>query len=251
MNIGISRVSRNVYLPFSQTNGLLCHIVTVPVPLLRLFQGLALILALTVPAIAEGTNSSLKPVGPGLFELGKVRLDKNNRTVSFPAVLNLSPGLIEYVVVTETGKIHESLFRTEAEPFQIHTAMLLLGAKGAGTNRFPEQANQPLPGNKVTIEVTWRMEGGARQNRRAEELVYNQQTKSTMSRGPWIYNGSRMFDGTFVAQQDGSIVSLIEDPDALINNPRLGRESDEIWEVKTNGLPPLNSPVEIKIKVGQ
>ena len=117
-------------------------------------------------------------------------------------------------VVTETGKIHESLFRTEAEPFQIHTAMLLLGAKGAGTNRFPEQANQPLPGDKVTIEVTWRMEGGAWQNRRAEELVYNQQTKSTMSRGPWIYNGSRMFDGTFVAQQDGSIVSLIEDPDA-------------------------------------
>ena len=220
------------------------------VPLPRLIEGLIVgFLPVFSGLAAEDTNAPLKGVGPGVFELGKVRLNKNERTVSFPAVVNLSPGLIEYMIVTETGKIHESLFRTEAEPFQIHTAMLLLGAKGAGTNRFPDQPNQPLPGDKVTLEVSWRAGGDRKESRRAEELVYNQETKSTMSRGHWTYNGSRIFEGTFVAQQDGSIVSLIEDPDALINNPRLGRESDEIWEVKTNGLPALNAPVEIKIKL--
>jgi hypothetical protein len=195
------------------------------------------------------TNAPLKAISPGVFELGKVRLNKDNKSVSFPAVVNLSPGLIEYVLVTENGKIHESLFRTEAEPFHIHTAMLLLGAKGAGTNHFPEQSTQPLPGDKVMIDVTWRDAKSRPHTRAVEEFVYNQQTKSTMSRGHWTYNGSRVFEGTFIAQQDGSIVSLIEDVDALINNPRPGRESDEIWEVSTNGLPALNTPVEVKIRL--
>jgi hypothetical protein len=201
------------------------------------------------PPPSAATNAPLKAVGPGLFEIGKVRLNKNEKSVSFPAVLNMSPGLVEYVLVTETGKIHESLLRTDAEPYQIHMAMLLLGAKGAGTNAFPQKPNDPLPGDKVVLDVAWKDARGAQQKRRAEELIYNEQTKSAMSRGPWVYNGSRLFEGTFIAQQDGSIVSLIEDPDALINNPRQGRENDEIWEVKTNGLPPVNAAVEVTIRL--
>jgi hypothetical protein len=207
---------------------------------------LLLLMASGAETTAPHTNAPLKAVAPGVFELGKVRLNKTEGSVSFPAVINLSPGLIEYLVVTENGKIHESLLRTEVEPFHIHTAMLLIGAKGAGTNMFPEKPTGALPGDKINLEVSWKIEG-KKHNRRGEELVYNGQTKSTMSQGHWIYNGSRIFEGTFIAQQDGSIVSLIEDPDALINNPRPGRESDEIWEVNTNGLPALNSPVEVKL----
>lgn len=200
---------------------------------------------------AETTNVApnvpLKSIGPGLFQLGKVRLDKNKKSVTFPAVLNLSPGLIEYVVVTETGKIHESLVRTDVEPYQIHTAMLLLGAKGAGTNTFPEEADSKLPGDKVQVELSWKDSEGTGQRSPIEDFVYNQQQNAAMSRGPWVYNGSRILEGTFIAQQDGSIVSLIADPDALINNPRPGRENDEIWQVRTNGLPPLNWPMEVTI----
>lgn len=193
------------------------------------------------------TNSPLKSIGPGLFQLGKVRLDKNKKSVTFPAVLNLSPGLIEYVVVTETGKIHESLVRTDVEPYQIHAALLLLGAKGAGTNAFPEEPNAKIPGDKVRVEVSWKNSDRAEKRAPIEDFVYNQQQQSAMSRGPWVYNGSRILEGTFIAQQDGSIVSLIADPDALINNPRPGRENDEIWQVRTNGLPPLNWPMEVTI----
>jgi len=195
------------------------------------------------------TNAPMKAIGPGLFEIGKVRLNKNDKSVTFPAVLNMSPGLVEYVLVTETGKIHESLLRTDAEPYQIHMAMLLLGAKGAGTNAFPQKPDEPLPGDKVLLDIAWKDARGKEQKHRAEELIFNEQTKSPMSRGPWVYNGSRVFEGTFIAQQDGSIIALIEDPDALVNNPRQGRENDEIWEVKTNGLPPLNTAVEVTIRL--
>lgn len=204
--------------------------------------------ALTLAPAAAPTNAPVKQLSPGVFEIGKVRLDKRQRTVSFPAVLNMNQALIEYLVVTSSGKTHESLLRTDVEPYQIHLAMLLLGAKGAGTNAFPESNALPLPGDKVAIELSWET-GGKEKRCRAEELVYNRQAKSAMVRGDWVYNGSRMVEGSFVAQQIGSIVSVIVDPDALINNPRPGREDDEIWEIKETGLPRLETPVQVTIKL--
>jgi hypothetical protein len=188
----------------------------------------------------------LKTIGPGLFEIGAVRFDKAARTVSFPATVNMKDGAIEYLIVTKNGKTHESLLRTEAEPQHIHLAMLLLGAKGAGTNLFPEEVTKPLPGDPISIELKC-LTGGKENRFRAEELVFNTQTKSVMVAGPWVYNGSRLVEGTFLAQRDGSIVTIMTDEDALINNPRVGRDNDKIWQPNASGLPPVDAPVEVII----
>jgi hypothetical protein len=201
---------------------------------------------ITAPTNAVSTTGPLRPIGPGLFELGQVRLDKRQRTVSFPSVLNMNEGLVEYLVVTPIGKTHESLLRTEAEPYQIHLAMLLLGAKGAGTNSLPEDARQPLPGDKVIIELTWT---NAPAPVRVEDLIYNRLTKSPTGRGHWSYTGSRTAAEGFAAQQSGSIVALITDADALINNPRPGRDNDEIWEVRVNRVPALDTPIQVTIRL--
>src|SRR6185312_704288 len=105
-------------------------------------------------------------------QIGLVRLDKHQKSVQFPAVLNQDHGLIEYLLVTARGKTHESLLKTEAEPYHIHVAMLLLGAKGAAqtkdllkvptgeyhvntpgsaTNRLAEL----LKGDAIRIELVW------------------------------------------------------------------------------------------------
>jgi hypothetical protein len=41
----------------------------------------------------------LKPIAPGVFELGLVTLNKRQRTVSFPATLNMDRGPVEYFLV--------------------------------------------------------------------------------------------------------------------------------------------------------
>ena len=201
---------------------------------------------------APGTGAShtnlLRQIGPGSFQLGKVRFDKKERTVRFPAVVNQAKGPIEYLIVTSYGKIHESLLRTDAEPYHIQLALLLLGAKGAGTNAFPDDEAHPLPGEAVTIEFNWKMRS-KETHAAAEQFIDNVETKSRMSPGNWVYNGSRIFNGAFMAQQDGSIVSVMVDADALINNPRPGRENDKIWLVHTAGLPPLNTPLEVVIRI--
>ena len=194
------------------------------------------------------TNAPLKQIRPGVFELGQVRLDKDKRTVSFPASVNQREGNIEYVVVTATGKTHESLLLTTAEPFHLQLAFLLLGAKGAGTNALPEDPARPLSGDKVEIAFNWN-EDGKMLRFRAEEFVHDRKAGGPARRGDWIYTGSRLRDDGFAAQLDGSIVSLITDADALINNPRPGREDDDNWLVRTNNLPPLHAPVEVTIRL--
>jgi hypothetical protein len=153
-------------------------------------------------------------------------------------------------VVHKTGKTHESIFRTEARPHDIHVALLLLGAKPAMTNSFGVDGQAPPAGDKVLINVIWTNKA-ARVSYPMEDLVLNRETKQTLSRGAWIYNGSNFSEGAFTAQRDGSIISIHIDPDALINNPRPGRENDDLYVPYAAKLPPLGTEVGIVIKLSR
>lgn len=199
-------------------------------------------------ARAALSNALLRPTSSNTFALGAVQLNVRDRTVSFPAVVNMEAGLIEYLLVTTTGKTHESLLRTEVAPHQIQLALLLLGARGAGTNAFPDSPSQPLPGDPVSLELVW-IDQGQPKRIRAEEAVRDRRRRRPATPGPWVYTGSRVVEGTFVAELLGSIVAIMEDPDALINNPRPGREDDENWEIQPGVMPPLDTPVQVIIRL--
>lgn len=199
-------------------------------------------------AVVTSTNSPFQRAGPSLLELGQVRLDQKTRIITFPATVNQRDVNVEYLVVTREGKTHESILRTDAEAMHLQLALLLIDAKGAGTNALPEAPSASLPGEKLVLEVTWKT-GATTNTVRAEELVLDLKSAAPAARGPWIYTGSRMREGALAAQADGSIVSLITDPDALINNPRPGREDDDRWKPNAAVLPPLNATVEVSIRV--
>ena len=82
-----------------------------------------------------------------------------------------------------------------------------------------------------------------------EDVVLNKETTNTLARGAWIYNGSNFSEGMFTAQRDGSIVSIRIDPDALINNPRPGRENDDLYRPHAEKLPPIGTAVVITIRL--
>lgn len=204
-----------------------------------------------VPTVAaQPTNPPVRQLGLGLFQVGEVRFDRELRTIQFPAAVNLLEGNIEYVVVHTTGKTHESLLRTGVQPLHVQLAFLLLGAKGTGTNQLSADPFVDLPGEKVQVELSW-VAAGKTNRASAEEFVQNRRSASPASRGAWVYTGSRLREDGFAAQLDGSIISLITDPDALVNNPRRGREDDDNWIVRTNGLPPLHAPVEVTFRLAK
>src|SRR5438045_5410029 len=124
--------------------------------------------------------------------------------------------------------------------------MLLLNAKGRGTNGFPQDKTKPPPGDPIDVEVIWKS-GNDQKRGRAEEFVFDVATRARMQNVKWIYNGSQMNDEGFAGQQTGSIISLIDDPDALINNPLPRRDDDDNWQVGTNRVAEIGAKVEVVI----
>ena len=198
----------------------------------------------------------MREVSPGIYEIGQIHLDQKARTVTFPAVLNMNDGNLEYLLVTEQGNTHESLLVSDVSPSDLHFAMLLLGAKGSGQHdgemppaqidsKFLKSAPK-MKGDNVNITVRWKA-GDTEKTMLAEDLITNTETKKPMERGPWVYNGSMFNDGHFLAQIEGAHVSLVTYPAALINNPRKGSDNDQIWIVNTKAIPAVKTPVDVII----
>lgn len=206
------------------------------------------------------TSAQEPSVNPGVaeeagvsFTIGKITVDKRARTVRFPATVNLADGALEYLLVTDKGKTHESLFATEVSPYKLNVAMLLLGVRPTAeiTEFPPEQltadslkATSELTGNKVDVLVSWKQGEDLRQIR-AEEWIDNSQTQAPMATGPWIYTGSVIYQKRFLAEEEGSLVALVTDPVALVNNPRAGNKDDSIWSARNDRIPKAGTPVEI------
>jgi hypothetical protein len=203
------------------------------------------------------TNTPVRLVQDGIYEIGAVRLDQRKRTVTFPAELNKSEGLMEYFLVTSYGKTHESILKTKARPYDIHLAMLLLGVHAPGTtNGTGEGLGGPvvhpsrdqLPGDKIEISVKWKA-GKDEAQHSVAEMIYKKDVRKLMEQGGWIYNGSVMAHNKFLAQSEGSIISLVTDRTALVNNMGPGHDNDLIWEPNATNLPPASAMVEVTMSI--
>tara|TARA_A100001037_G_C15123573_1_gene625066 strand:+ start:533 stop:1222 length:690 start_codon:yes stop_codon:yes gene_type:complete len=201
-----------------------------------------------LPGEKPPTKPKIKEIRPGVFQVGGVLLEKTKKQISFPVIINMHEGLIEYLLVSGKGKTHESLLVTRTEPFDIHVAMLLLGVKGAAGKKIPEDPRKPVPGETIALQLKWANKGKP-MSAPIEKFVQDRHHKKPMAPGPFVYNGSIVFDGMFIAHRDGNLFSLITDPAALANNPRMGRHDDENWEPIKKDLPPLDSNATLTVKL--
>jgi hypothetical protein len=203
-------------------------------------------------------STPIREISPGVLQIADVTINPSQRTVSFPARLNLDSSPMEYFLVTSWGKIHESVLQTSTQPYRIHVGMLLLGARGAGTNAgddgppvtfISHPPNIRIPGDNLAVEVSWTNAAGAEMRRRAGAMIFNREKNSIIEQDDWAYNGSRTYENYFVAQSDGSIVSLVTDPAALVNNNGPGHDNDGVWIPNATNLPPSNLTVQVTFKL--
>ncbi len=153
----------------------------------------------------------VKQLGSKLYRVGDVTVDAKLDTVVFPAKVNQLVGLIEYALVTEKGKIHESFLSTKASPSDIHGALLLLGAE---------------PGSLLSAVISWKngdnwvrkpisrcvgqypLEAASERDDKVTDKSFD--LKSVY----WKWTGSRL-KNALAADESGSILSLQPDFDAL------------------------------------
>jgi hypothetical protein len=196
--------------------------------------------------LEEWKNSAsqlIEKTGEHTFRVGIVQCDRATRTLTIPAQVNAREGLIEYALVTRQGKIHEALLATDAAPMHVQMAALLLGMA-------------PQPGSQnptaVMIEVEWATNGPMRKLALADLMTLangspENASDHTMARGSWNFTGSQIDARGFAAAREGSLVALIEDPAALIVNPRPGRHDDSLHLPNAAVLPGIGTPVSVRI----
>lgn len=195
-------------------------------------------------------NLKVEELAPGRFRIGRVRFDTRARTVSLPAEVHMRRGMIEYALTTEKGKAHEAMLTTKASPRDVHLACLLLGMTGSPPAGAAGEAMKLQRAQSVDISVSWETNGPVRTLPLASLLELAAcapgGTISPMPANPWHYTGSRFCGpAIFAAEAEGSLISLIRDDSALVNNPGPSRDDDTIHQPNSSALPPQGTPVTV------
>lgn len=207
------------------------------------------------PAQPEATDrhtpgiSPVEQVSPGIYRVGDIMINKTDRSVSFPAEVNMDKGLLEYVLVRSGGKTHESLLRTRIEPYNLQVACLLLGLEPTKTPLAFQGSPETPKGAHVSISITLK-DGKAVSPETWIVKTVNGKNENVTDLS-LVYTGSFISAGQFIAQLDGSIVAVFHDPAAMFDNASAGGESDKIWFVNEKAVPPVGTPVTLTIQVKQ
>ena len=201
---------------------------------------------------AESNQSrmpSLKKIGEDKFRFGEVMIDQKNRILEFNATSNQRNGLIEYALVHESGKTHESLFRTKVRPQILHASLLLL--KQPVESRFFENlwSEEPrkldLGKSRIRTEVQWD-QNGTLHTSSLEELSLNTKDKSSLRDGAFIFTGSKKIEGTYLAELSGSMIAVYADEEAVINSSDNDSNNDDGGIANEKQMPELETPVRIR-----
>lgn len=199
---------------------------------------------------------AIHPISPGVLGYDNITLDTNKREVRFNAVVNQTSMIIEYAIVHENGKTHESLLRTSISPFRLQTLLLIANASKI-LERLPEfdvegrEKPPATPRPKHRIQILLRdLRPEAKDSRpfALANWIQNADTGKPMQGEPWMYTGSRIYEGEYVAELEGDIVAVYLTPNAMFNSWVQGNNNDEIW-IPTEGIPPVDTPVEVIFKL--
>ncbi|SHK49271.1 hypothetical protein SAMN02745181_0009 [Rubritalea squalenifaciens DSM 18772] len=207
----------------------------------------------------DGETTSQKPVvkslGGGRYQIGKVILDKKNRAVHVPAEVNMTEGVVEYILVADSGKLHESVFSTSAKPADIHVACLLLGMKELPVAQWPKSYLQADKTSQVAVEIVWKSNGPLKRLPATECVLRTDSERldsggvGGLASGHWVYSGSNVRGGAFAASSEGSVISIIADDAALVNGLRPRNQDDTLYAANAKVLPNKNFKVEVVFKL--
>jgi len=226
------------------------------IPLLALIWGVLGIIPLTFAQSPDFKEKKLYPeikvLSSGVYDFGGIIIDQNDLSFSFEAKCNQISGLVEYALVHENGKTHESLFTTKIAPRLIHACFLLLKQKPDNfllkKEKFSEQEISALRKKSLETWVKWD-ENGSSCRKSLTSMTLNDLSKQTLKGKSFVFTGSKVVEGDYLAQMDGSIIAIYQDARAVINAIDELSSNDDVWLPNEVNLPPLGKNVWISINL--
>jgi hypothetical protein len=205
-----------------------------------------------IALLAEKTSEfpPVKKTESGLYQFGGILIDKEKKSFSFPAVCNQTSGLVEYALVHQNGKTHESLMRTEISPRMIHACLLLLKEKPEYQffAYLEKNSTKISQARGIDIVVEWE-QNGTLESALIHTMVTNQNDNQELNKHAFVFTGSKVIEGTYLAQMDGSIVAIYHDSRATLNSRDLQSHSDDVWIANEQRMPPVDFPVTIRFQL--
>jgi hypothetical protein len=245
----------------------------------RFHTGLALVWCITAvsspadpdrspvePMSLPAPDQKMEPVKPSInkldesrYEIGRVVIDKKTREIRVPTRINMTEGLLEYILVHENGKVHESLLVTDVSPTHVNLAFTLLRypasrelyalptPTGGLSDKFPEVPEKIKAGSRVLLDVEWK-DGDQTRRLPINEWIQHTVTTAAMPSGPWVYGGSEFYDGRYVPEVSGDIAAIFIAQSALINYPGDDNRDDTVWVVYPKRVPAEGTHVTLIIR---
>jgi len=204
---------------------------------------------------------AVRDLGDGKYAVGKlIRLDRSNRRIILPASVNMVEGPLEFALVHQNGKIHESLLVTAARPFHLNVALKLLGFKESAelfpildddyrpTGRFHKVPAEIRSAARADIRVAWNDAGGTRRETALNKWIIYVPSGKPLPVIPWVYGGSYHHEGVFQAEAGGEFIALFTSQGSLFNYPGKDHDLDDVWIPATKSVPPVGTPVTVIIR---
>jgi biopolymer transport protein ExbD len=214
------------------------------ITLIALFLPPAMLVA-TAQSLAEeaGSNERVVEYAP------HVRINWTHRRVEVDGEICLREGLLELLVCSTNTREHESIVASPARPLRIYEALGLVGLSPGKPVRYDKSSKKWLPpsGQRMRIDVRWTSD---EQTRTVDVGTWTRdiETGDSIPPGGWVFAGSYRTDrGAFAADQDGTIVCVVDFASALIALPELRSADNRLLRLEAykKKIPPAGTSVTL------
>jgi len=210
---------------------------------------LTVVNSLTLFSQSSGADSlfrqQIEKISENKYRVGKIFIDIEKRELTLNGVVNQDSGMIELVACAPGGKTHESVFVWDVIPYHLQVALLLLGLKNGISVSVQGDTTTPI-GDSVYVYVSWKEQGKSIEYR-AEDVVFDLIKNKPMEHTAWIFTGSKLIEGKFMADVEKSLMTTYRDPYTILDNPLQGGTDDAIYSVNSNIVPKKGSLISVRI----
>jgi hypothetical protein len=206
-------------------------------------------------ASAESEPIAKPPAAVKRAEIGKnlvLETQGDKRRVRVAAEVVFREGPLEMFLSRNHIKDHESVLNAQIDARQLHTALLLTGAKPGHPVRF-EPKYTPATGTTIKVMVEYQKDGKT-VTIPGQDWVRDAKTRKSMPQ-PWVFAGSVFYPDQddpkkppLYAANGGDVICVANFPDAMldlpINSPK-DWEAGRLYEAFTERIPPLGTQVTV------
>jgi hypothetical protein len=221
---------------------------------MRTAFGLAFLLYFTCGGVpdddAKPSVAAIEP-DPSCKRLGRsLWFDPKEKRLYLKAKVVLREGYLEHLLCLRGTKEHEAIVSTDAAPWQIHTGLLLTGAKPGHPVQFVPKFEPPT-GSAIAIEASWLQEG---KTKKADVRQWIKDEKKAPLSRDWVFGGSQFYDDAVAkkpryAAEDGDLITVANFGSAILDLPieSSANDSDRTFSTNTEKIPPIGTELFLSL----